>query len=55
MCFNFRKINHHLSCIFIVASLLGYLGNMIALIAVNIYVIFFEFGYVGIYSVFWSM
>ena len=44
-----------LSCIFIVSSLLGYLGNMIALIAVNIYVIFFVFGYVGIYSVFWSM
>lgn len=35
-----------LSCIFIVLSLKGVLGNMVALVAVNIYVIFFEFGYV---------
>jgi SP family facilitated glucose transporter-like MFS transporter 3 len=33
-----------LSCIVIVVSLLGYLGNITALVAVNTYVIFFEFG-----------
>ena len=32
------------SCIIIVLSLLGYLSNMLALVAVNFYVIFFEFG-----------
>ena len=37
-----------LSCVFIVMSLLGYLGNMTALLAVNVYVIFFEFGYVAV-------
>lgn len=35
-----------LSCIFIVLSLKGVLSNMVALVAVNFYVIFFEFGYV---------
>jgi SP family facilitated glucose transporter-like MFS transporter 3 len=33
-----------LSCIVIVLSLLGYLNNILALVAVNVYVIFFEFG-----------
>jgi SP family facilitated glucose transporter-like MFS transporter 3 len=33
-----------LSCIVIVLSLLGYLGKLTALLAVNAYVIFFEFG-----------
>lgn len=33
-----------LSCIVIVASLLGYFSNILALAAVNTYVIFFEFG-----------
>jgi SP family facilitated glucose transporter-like MFS transporter 3 len=33
-----------LSCVVIVLSLLGYFGNMTALLAVNAYVIFFEFG-----------
>jgi len=33
-----------LSCIVIVASLLGYFSNIIALLAVNVYVIFFEIG-----------
>ena len=33
-----------LSCVFIVLSLKGVFGNMIALVAVNVYVIFFEFG-----------
>ena len=33
-----------LSCVFIVLSLLGYLNNIIALVAVNAYVTFFEFG-----------
>jgi SP family facilitated glucose transporter-like MFS transporter 3 len=33
-----------LSCIVIVTSLLGYLSNILALAAVNTYVIFFEFG-----------
>mmetsp|Transcript_8005 Transcript_8005/g.11572 ORF Transcript_8005/g.11572 Transcript_8005/m.11572 type:complete len:659 (+) Transcript_8005:126-2102(+) len=32
------------SCVFIVLALLGYFGKMIALIAVNVYVIFFELG-----------
>jgi SP family facilitated glucose transporter-like MFS transporter 3 len=32
------------SCIVIVLSLLGHLSNMFALVAVNVYVIFFEFG-----------
>ena len=32
------------SCIFIVLSLLGYFGNMAALVAVNAYIIFFEIG-----------
>jgi len=32
------------SCIFVVLSLLGYFSNMIALVSVNVYVIFFEFG-----------
>jgi SP family facilitated glucose transporter-like MFS transporter 3 len=33
-----------LSCIVIVLSLLGYFNNILALVAVNAYVIFFEFG-----------
>jgi len=33
-----------LSCVFIVLSLRGILGNMIALVAVNVYVFFFEIG-----------
>lgn len=41
-----------LSCVFIVASLLGFLGNIVALLAVNVYVIFFEFGYVRISGIF---
>jgi len=32
------------SCVVIVLSLLGYLNNILALVAVNTYVIFFEFG-----------
>ena len=36
-----------LSCCLICAALLGYFGNIVALLAVNIYVIFFEFGYVS--------
>jgi MFS transporter, SP family, solute carrier family 2 (facilitated glucose transporter), member 3 len=32
------------SCVFIVLALLGILNNMVALLAVNVYVIFFELG-----------
>lgn len=37
-----------LSCVVIVLSLLGYFNNMTALVAVNVYVIFFEIGLVCI-------
>lgn len=36
-----------LSCVFIVLALLGYFNNITALLAVNVYVIFFEFGCVS--------